>query len=91
MTEPDFVEEGIRQAMRRDAIQNMRWFISVVELSSIITPILLALIPVARMVSRHRVKAARLALPLRPLAGLVEVQESGCACGEAGSRGGLAS
>jgi hypothetical protein len=44
MTEPDLIEEGIRQAKLRDASQNLRWFISVVELSSVITPVLLALI-----------------------------------------------
>jgi hypothetical protein len=44
MTEPDLIQEGIRQAIRRDAIQNIRWFTSVVELSCISTPILLGLI-----------------------------------------------
>src|SRR5262245_48692218 len=38
---------------------------------------------------RHRVEAARLALPLRPVEGLAEVQEPGSASGEAGSRGRL--
>ena len=37
----------------------------------------------------HRVEAARLALPLGPLAGLAEVQEPGGACGEAGGGRGL--
>jgi hypothetical protein len=37
----------------------------------------------------HRVEAAGLALPLRPLARLAQVQESRCACGEARGGGGL--
>jgi hypothetical protein len=36
-----------------------------------------------------RVEAAGLALPLWPLARLVEIQESRCACGEARGGGGL--
>jgi hypothetical protein len=44
MTEPNLIQEGTRQAMRREAILNMRWLISIVELSCISTPILLALI-----------------------------------------------
>ena len=35
---------------------------------------------------RHRVEAARLALPLRPVEGLAQVQEPGCTGGEARSR-----
>ena len=35
---------------------------------------------------RHRVEASRLALPFRPLARLVEVQEPGCASGETRGR-----
>src|SRR5215813_12128097 len=38
----------------------------------------------------HRVEAARLALPLRAVEGLAQVQESGCAGGEARGGGGLA-
>src|SRR5262249_36108236 len=37
----------------------------------------------------HCVEAARLALPVRPIEGLAEVQEPGCPGGPAGSRGGL--
>ena len=44
MTEPDIIQEGIRQAMRRETILNLRWLISILELSCISTPILLALI-----------------------------------------------
>jgi hypothetical protein len=44
MTEPDIIQEGIRQAMRRETVLNLRWLISIVELSCISTPILLALI-----------------------------------------------
>src|SRR5262249_61986229 len=38
---------------------------------------------------RHRVEAARVALPIRPVEGLAEVQEPGSASGEARGRGGL--
>jgi hypothetical protein len=38
---------------------------------------------------RYRVEAARLTLPFRPVERLAQVQESGCACGEARGRGGL--
>jgi hypothetical protein len=44
MTEPDLIQEGIRQAMRRETILNMRWLIFIVEISCISTPILLVLI-----------------------------------------------
>jgi hypothetical protein len=44
MIEPDLIQEAARQAMRRDAVKSIRWFLSTVELSSIVTPILLALI-----------------------------------------------
>jgi ATP dependent DNA ligase domain len=40
---------------------------------------------------RHCVQAQGLALPLRPVAGLAQDEESGCARGEAGSGGGLGS
>src|SRR5215831_1894137 len=44
----------------------------------------------ARWASRgHRLETARLALPLRPIEGLAEVQEPGSASGEARGRGGL--
>src|SRR5262245_39213541 len=44
----------------------------------------------ARELRRHRVEAARVALPLlRPVEGLAEIQEPGRACGETGSGGGL--
>jgi ATP dependent DNA ligase domain len=36
---------------------------------------------------RHRLEAARVALPIRPIKGLAEVQEPGCACGETRGRG----
>jgi hypothetical protein len=41
---PDLVQEGIRQAVRHEAIQNIRRFMSIVELACISMPILLALI-----------------------------------------------
>jgi hypothetical protein len=44
MTEPDLIQQGLRQAMLREAAENLRWFLTIVELSSISTPILLALI-----------------------------------------------
>jgi glutathione S-transferase len=39
-------------------------------------------VPALRLDDGHRVEAARLALPLRPVEGLAEVQEPGCASGE---------
>jgi hypothetical protein len=50
MTEPDLIQQGIRQAMYREIAQNLRWFTSIVELSCVSTPILLALI----LFARHR-------------------------------------
>jgi hypothetical protein len=44
MTEPDLIQEAIRQAKYREAVTNMRGLINTVWLSSVITPILLALI-----------------------------------------------
>jgi hypothetical protein len=41
------------------------------------------------LASRHRVEAARLALCLRPIAGLAQEQEPGLRSCEAGSGGGL--
>jgi hypothetical protein len=38
---------------------------------------------------RYRIEALWLALPLRPLEGLAQVQEPGRACSEAGGGGGL--
>jgi len=53
MTEqPDLIQDALRQAKYREAVQNMRSLISAVWLSSVSTPILLALI--LWRVWRHR-------------------------------------
>lgn len=44
MTEPDLIQEGIRQAMRREAVKNLRFLINTSWLAIISTPILLLLI-----------------------------------------------
>lgn len=44
MAEPDLIQEGIRQAMRREAMKNIRFFVDTVWFAIIATPILLALI-----------------------------------------------
>jgi hypothetical protein len=44
MTEPDLIQQGLRQTMLREAAENLRWFLTTVELPSISTPIFLALI-----------------------------------------------
>jgi hypothetical protein len=44
MTEPDLIQEGMRNAMRREAIKNIRFLIDTAWLAVISIPILLALI-----------------------------------------------
>ena len=44
MTEPDLIQEGIRQAMRREAVKNLRFLINTAWLAIIVAPIILALI-----------------------------------------------